>query len=402
MSWEMVRLGDVCKINPPKQKGIDDTHRVSFIPMQSVSEITKTIVTEEFKKFGEVSKGYTSFGKDDVLLAKITPCFENGKVAIADIKNEIGFGSSEFHVFRPNDVSALSNRYIFYLLQSPLFVKNATKNMTGSAGQKRVPKKFLETYECPLPPLEEQHLIVDLLDRAQALIDKRKEQIALMDQLIQSLFYEMFGDPVTNPKGWGNAEFGKYVERIVGGKSVGGEDRDFEENEFGVLKISSVTSGTFDSSEFKVVEQKQVPDVMIHPQKGDLLFSRANTREMVGATCIVDRDCERLFLPDKLWRIDLLKKSLNNYFVKFLLSHDGFRENLRKVATGTSGSMLNISKAKLLKLIIPTPPINIQNTFAERVQQIETQKQAMTNSLKELQDNFNALSQRAFKGELTQ
>jgi len=157
----------------------------------------------------------------------------------------------------------------------------------------------------------------------------------------------------------------------------------------------------FDSMQYKVVAEADVPSVLVHPKEGDLLFSRANTRELVGAVCIVDGQYDDLFLPDKLWRLDLKIEDMSVWYIKYLLAHDGFRENLRKVATGTSGSMLNISKAKLKKLCIPLPSITLQNQFAERIQAIEAQKQQAQATLKKSNDLFNSLLQHAFKGELT-
>jgi len=306
---------------------------------------------------------------------------------------------SSFMIRVSSDQSKVFSPFLSYQLRSPrgraeLLARSNTSTITN------ISQDGLKSVQVWLPPLETQRRIVGLLDRAQGLIDKRKKQITLMDTLTQSLFYTMFGDPVTNPMGWGKSEFGNHIESILGGTSVGGNVQELKNGEYAVLKISAVTSGAFLASEYKVVQESDLPDEFIHPRMGDLLFSRANTRELVGAVCIVDSDYTNLFLPDKLWKIKLRENSLTTYFVKFLLSHDGFRESLRKVATGTSGSMLNISKAKLKKIIVLTPPLALQTQFADRVQKIEAQKEAMTASLKELENNFNSLMQRAFKGEL--
>ncbi len=285
------------------------------------------------------------FDEPLVLLAEDGGNFDDPTRSIAYIAKGKYWVNNHAHVLRPNQ--GMDLRYLYWVLafyNVMPFIKGATRAKLTKTDACKIP--------VPFPLLETQKRIVELLDRAQALIDKRKEQIALMDQLIQSLFYDMFGDPVTNPKGWDVKEFGKYIESIIGGKSVGGEVRELVNGEFAVLKISAVTSGVFDPNEYKVVNESEVPEALIHPKKDDLLFSRANTKEMVGATCIVNKDCYNLFLPDKLWKIKLQKSHLSNWFVKFLLSHDGFRGNLRNVATGTSGSMLNISKAKLQKLVL--------------------------------------------------
>src|SRR5687768_2640062 len=107
----VVKLSEVAAVNPSKNVDpVAALKKVSFVPMASVSETTCSIISEEERPFEEVSKGYTSFQKGDILLAKITPCFENGKIAIANISNNLGFGSTEFHVLRPNTLK-LHTRY---------------------------------------------------------------------------------------------------------------------------------------------------------------------------------------------------------------------------------------------------------------------------------------------------
>ena len=151
-------LKDVCQINPKKDNYIANIKDflVSFVPMSAVSE-SGEIDTTIIKCYDEVKKGFTSFIEDDVLFAKITPCMENGKGAIAKkLKNSVGFGSTEFHVLRPlKDKS--NSAWIYYLTSFSHFRKEAEIKMTGSAGQRRVPASFLENYKIALPPIELQN-----------------------------------------------------------------------------------------------------------------------------------------------------------------------------------------------------------------------------------------------------
>lgn len=158
----------------------------------------------------------------------------------------------------------------------------------------------------------------------------------------------MFGDPVINPMGWDEKSFDDVVLKIVGGWSAKGIDRRPQANEMAVLKISAVTYGVFRPDECKTVEYIPENKKIVIPETGDLLFSRANTRELVGATCVVTKGQENVFLPDKLWRIDCDKDLILPEYVKFLFSHPRFREQMSLHATGTSGSMLNISKKSYL------------------------------------------------------
>ena len=186
----MARLGDVCIINP-KTPVIDDNLTVSFIPMPKVGE-NGEFDASEIKEYREVKKGFTYFQNGDVLFAKITPCMENGKGAVACmLENGIGFGSTEFHVLRPKDGNVLS-KWIYYLLSWSNFRKEAENNMTGSAGQKRVPKSFLENYNVMLPPLEKQKNQIDSLAKIDDVITLRKQQLSKLDELVKSRFIEMF------------------------------------------------------------------------------------------------------------------------------------------------------------------------------------------------------------------
>ena len=164
-------LKDVCQINPKKDNYIANIKDflVSFVPMSAVSE-SGEIDTTIIKCYDEVKKGFTSFIEDDVLFAKITPCMENGKGAIAKkLKNSVGFGSTEFHVLRPlKDKS--NSAWIYYLTSFSHFRKEAEIKMTGSAGQRRVPASFLENYKIALPPLELQNKFAAVV----AQIDKSK------------------------------------------------------------------------------------------------------------------------------------------------------------------------------------------------------------------------------------
>ena len=154
--WGLLTLGECCEINPKRPRNIDDALPVSFVPMSAVSEHGKIDCTE-IKPYGAVKKGFTYFAENDVLFAKITPCMENGKGAIAEgLSNGIGAGSTEFHVLRP--MEGKSNPYWLYTITMfDEFRKKAREMMTGTGGQLRVPASFLEKYPVTLPPIELQN-----------------------------------------------------------------------------------------------------------------------------------------------------------------------------------------------------------------------------------------------------
>ncbi|URQ97660.1 restriction endonuclease subunit S [Pseudoalteromonas sp. SCSIO 43095] len=150
--WKQGSFSDISVINPKAEK-YDDELPVSFVPMPSVSEDSHVLDSSDIRVYSDVKKGFTAFKEGDVLFAKITPCMENGKAAIATgLKNGIGFGSTEFHVFRPDNNNYAP--FIYSLIHLPLFRKVAASNFSGAVGHKRVPKDFLSDFKLILPPIE--------------------------------------------------------------------------------------------------------------------------------------------------------------------------------------------------------------------------------------------------------
>ena len=181
-NWKKIFLSDCCIINPKKNEiKLDDNFSLSFIGMADVSEKGK-INTSNIKLYKKVKNGFTYFKENDVLFAKITPCMENGKGGIAkNLYNKIGFGSTEFHVLRP--IENISNSYwLYYLTMLPFFRKNAEKNMTGSAGQKRVPVTYFQKTLIALPPIELQNKFADFVKQ----VDKSK---VILGKALKSLSF---------------------------------------------------------------------------------------------------------------------------------------------------------------------------------------------------------------------
>ncbi len=161
--WAWVLHSEIALINPPKPKG-DESLEVSFLPMPAVEEKTGNYSLSQTRKLGEVRKGYTGFTEGDLIFAKITPCMENGKVAYLNkLVNGIGFGSTEFHVSRPMQI--VLGKYLFHYYVQESFRKKAQRNMTGSAGQLRVPTNYFAEQPVPLPPLPEQRAIVSKIEQ---------------------------------------------------------------------------------------------------------------------------------------------------------------------------------------------------------------------------------------------
>ncbi len=187
--WEVVRLGDISKINPRLEQKPTPDFKVSFVPMDAVSNdgrLTYAIV----RKYSEVSKGFTYFQDYDVLFAKITPCMENGKGALVHgLMNHIGFGSTEFHVLRATQKT--TSEFVYHLVNWKNFRIEAESNMTGSAGQRRVPTDFLKLYQMALPPLKEQKQIGSILSGNDSKIEKAKTRLEKLKDMKKGLMQDL-------------------------------------------------------------------------------------------------------------------------------------------------------------------------------------------------------------------
>ncbi len=183
------KFKEIAHINPSLSRKPKDNDLVSFVGMADVSE-RGTLDQHHSKKYQEVSKGFTSFQNDDVLVAKITPCFENGKGALAkDLIGGLGFGSTEFHVLRAKD--QVDPRLLYYISVSEQFRRRGAANMTGSAGQKRIPKGFIQNYQISLPRMDEQVQICDLLDASSYEIETLRGLATLISSQKKGLMQQL-------------------------------------------------------------------------------------------------------------------------------------------------------------------------------------------------------------------
>jgi type I restriction enzyme, S subunit len=266
---------------------------------------------------------------------------------------------------------------------------------------KELSKAIISRVEIPLPPIDQQKRIAAILDKAEELRRLRRQSIEQLDILSRSIFIEMFGNPVTNEKGWKFTKVSNFVAGFETGKSIVAEDIEDPTSIYHVLKVSAVTS-----LEYKAEESKAVPNDYIPPKShfvcnGDLLFGRANTSELIGATAYVFETPQNLLLPDKIWRFIWHKPpQANPLFVWFMFRHPKFRYEVGKRATGTSGSMKNISQEKVLSMTVGLPPLILQQEFAQRIEAIEHLKSQHRESLAQLDKLFASLQHRAFRGEL--
>lgn len=207
--WVEATLEDLCEFNPKHDPETDRATTVSFIPMPAVDDETGAIVDRSaIRPLSEVWKGYTHFANADVIFAKITPCMENGKIAVArDLENGMACGSTEFHVLRSK--GAVEPDFVWRFLRQRSYRQVAERSMTGAVGQRRVPKPFLEGTVLPLPPLAEQKRIVAKLDALNAKSARARTELARIETLVsrykQAVLSKAFSGELTREwRGRGN------------------------------------------------------------------------------------------------------------------------------------------------------------------------------------------------------
>ncbi len=393
MTWG--DLEEFCVINQ-KAKQIPDDMEVSFVPMQNVSN-TGDVQTDEVRKASEVKKGFTFFEEGDVLFAKITPCMENGKGGIArGLKNGVGFGSTEFHVLHP-DPEKVSSEWLYYLTSWDEFRIQCARNMTGSAGQKRVPKSYLEHYKVHLPPLEEQRRIAALLDKVSDLIAKRRAQLDKLDLLVKARFVEMFGDPFINPMAWKKIKI-KDAVTVEPQNGMYKPQSDYVTDGSGtpILRIDGFYAGVVtDLSSLKrlLCDDKEKKKYLL--KEDDIVINRVNSIEYLGKCAHIKGLIEETVYESNMMRMHFDSARFNPVYVTHLLCsrfvYDQVVNHAKKAVNQAS-----INQKDVLDFDIYQPSIDLQNMFADFVNQVEQSKLVIHQSLDKMETLKKALMQQYF------
>lgn len=390
MVWE--NLLEVSKINDKTVDKFIGTQK--YIPTGGI-DYNKIVESEEVTFESKPSRANRKVEIGDILVAKMKDTVKVLK--ITEENSEKNIFSTGFCTLKANP-EILDSDYFYYVLISEVFQEQKNKYSKG-ATQKAINNTGLKKIKIPVPPIETQKQIVEALDKAQKLIDARKEQIKLLDDLIESIFYDMFGDPVKNDKGWEVTALKKHIMNIESGWSPKCNSGNATIGKWGVLKLSAVTGCNYDFTENKELPDNIEPKEEYEVKLGDLLITRKNTPQLVGDACYIFNTQNKLMIPDTIFRINT-KSSVDKFFLLHLINNNKFKYKIKGLASGSAKSMSNISKQKLENLEIPIPPLPLQNQFAQKVEAIESQKQVMEQSLKLMEDNYKNLMQRAFKGEL--
>ena len=413
-NWRVYRLKELAKINPSKteKNHLPDDLEVSFVPMESIGEYGG-ISGAEAKKLLDVKQGYTYFAEGDLIVAKITPCFENYKGAIAtDLVNGIGFGTTELFVLRPNERS--DSRYLFYVSISKAFRETGSKIMHGAAGQKRITVDFINNYPVALPKPEEQSQIVGFLDetlkRVDSLITKKQRLIKLLKEKRAAIItravtkgldpnapmkdsgIEWIGEM---PKHW-NIGLIKQGYQVTLGKMLQPNKRSENDFEAPYLRSANIQDGFVDTSEIKTMYFNKSEDHLLL-EEGDLLVCEGGD---VGRAAIWSNQVSNCRFQNSINRIRSKTNSVRYLFYLLKASkRSGFIDFLCNRATI---SHFTAEKVKGLRIVYPdmTEQLKIANYLDKETSRMNSFISKIEKSIELLKEYRSALITAAVTGKI--
>ena len=417
VEWPLLPIEKVADVNPRIDKSaIPDDLPVSFVPMPAVGAGDGSIRVDQTRPAREVKKGFTCFIEGDVLFAKITPCMENGKMAVVPkLVNGYGFGSTEFHVLRPKP--GIEAKYLYYYVSSQSFRGEAERYMTGAVGQKRVSTDYLKRAKIPVAPLDQQKRIVAEIEKQFSRLDeavanlkrvkanlKRYKAAVLKaavegrlveteaelarregrsyetgEQLLQRILetrrsqwkgkgkYKEPAVPDTTdlpelPEGWVWAT----VEQISSLVEYGSSTKTIDDSSgVPVLRMGNIVEGEFrfDKLKYLPATQDEFPKLLL--RRGDLLFNRTNSPELVGKSAVYAGSPKECSFASYLIRVRLVDGALPKLLAAYINSLHG-RNWVKSVVTQQVGQA-NVNGTKLQALSVPLPPEGEQHRIVAEV-----------------------------------
>lgn len=401
--WRWVRLGEVCAINPRRSRpGRDEEAPTSFVPMHAVDEITGQITAMQTRPYAGVRRAYTYFEEGDMLFAKITPCMENGKAAIArGLIDGIGFGSTEFHILRPGaDVMA---EWVWLYARQERFRQTAKRAFRGGVGQQRVPQKFLESSSIPLPPLDEQRRIVAkvemLMERVREAKRLRSDSRIDADTLMDAALSEAFRTEEARDM-WPKIQ---DLCEIRGGLQKTPK-RAPKDNPRPYLRVANVQRGYLALQDVAYFEVSDPELERYRLLPGDVLIIEGNgSPDLVGRTAIFRGEIEDCVHQNHVIRLRPNTPHVLPEFLSAYLTSTSGREIIRELSHTSSG-LLNLSVGKIRTIPVPPLPISEQRRIVAYLDSVQAQvtalKQAQQDTDAELHRLEQAILDRAFRGEL--
>lgn len=402
MSYQSVKLGEAAKfirgITYKPSELVDNFSENSIVCMRTANvqtflkqddllSVPKTLVKDTNKILIE----------GDILVSTANSWNLVGKCCWIPKLDYTATAGGFISILRANK-SLLDQKYLYYWFNSDkiqLAARNCGRQTTNISN---MDLERCLNIQIPLPPLEEQRRIAEILDKADALIQNRKKAIEKLDELLQATFIDMFGDPVTNPKGW-EVRFAHEILKIQGGYAFA--SKDFTNTGIPIIKIGNANKLGFNTDKLDFIHPKNTEKLKqyeLYP--GDLLISLTGTvgKDDYGNITEVNDNFPMYYLNQRVGKIIANRLQVNKAFIRFLLSHHRIKEILLKNNRGVRQA--NISNNDIYNLLLPVPTPSAQSKWENIAIAIELQKQKMQAQLEVQETLFKSLQQQAFSGQL--
>lgn len=346
-NWKTYKLSDFVEINP--RVSLKQGNEYSFVEMKDLDATFKYVTPSAKKEL----KGGAKFENRDTLFARITPCLENGKICqVKDLENNVGFGSTEFLIFRGKD-NISDTDFVYYLMRSDYVRNNAIQMMSGTSGRQRVEKSALEELEIHVPDLTTQKEIAQILSSLDDKIELLQQMNQTLENIAQTIFKEWCCvEEDIIPEGWS-------WKKLIDIADVSSSKRIFrEEYKIGGIpfyrgkEVTQLSNGEAISTELFISEERynQIKEKFGVPQIGDILITSVGT---IGSVWLVDNDSPFYFKDGNVTWVKDYKTVVNGEFVYEWLQTKETREQIKSVTIGSTQQALTISALRELKILIP-------------------------------------------------
>jgi type I restriction enzyme S subunit len=382
--WPQKSLGEVAVIERDSIQPGEIKTGTSYLGLEHIESGGKILSVPEVSK-GDLASSKFHFTSKHILYGKLRPYL--AKIACPDFG---GICSTDILPILPND--NMDKRYICYFLRQPDIVALANSKSSG-ANLPRLSPTALSEILLPVPPLSEQKRIAEILDRAEALRAKRRAALALLDELTQSIFLDMFGDPVSNPKGWQSGKLSDVLELITYGLTVRPK---YIPSGIPLISGKEIRSGTIDYEnaanishhDFEVLSQKAKPN------RHDLLFSKTGS---IGHTAIVEKNVP-FALAQNVARLTFAPTQVHHTYALFYLRSSSIQALAKCSVRGNAVKDLQLGVMGEFPFVLP--PLKLQHEFAQRIDILQRLRDVSERASLNGEQLFAALQHRAFRGEL--
>lgn len=385
--WEMVRLEDVCEfINGDRGKNYPSTKDFidDGIPFVNAGHLANNRVSFENMNYISIDR-YNKLGSGKLKFGDVLYCLRGslGKKAIVNFDN--GAIASSLVILR-TDNKVLLNNYLFYCLDSKLIYEQQVKFNNGSS-QPNLSASSVKQYLIPLPPLEIQKQIAKTLDTASELVNLRKKQLEELDNLVKSVFYDMFKMFIDNK------EYYKLLPEVCSFIDYRGKTPEKSDSGIPFITAKNIKNNSFSIEPREYISYETYESVMTRgfPKVNDVIFT---TEAPLGNICRIPKIFDKFAVGQRIIVMQPFKDILKSEYLEFALATDEFQREMLRRSSGST--VKGIRSKELMQLSIPLPPLSIQNKFAEIVTKIEEQKALVQKAIDESQCLFDSLMSKYF------